>query len=101
MISPQRVEADELGELASLVETASSRQSVLRSDEPYVSLPIPLPITSISESAPPARSSPAYRPATKVTDRGPCWEDIEVEISVLGPVEIRGAAPRVHQGLGD
>ena len=92
VITPQRVEADELDELSSLVETASSRQSVLRSDEPYVSLPIPLPITAVRESTAPDRSHPSARPTTDVTVRGRSWEDIEVEVSVLGPIEIRGAA---------
>ena len=92
VITPQRVEADELDELASLVETASSRQSVLRSDEPYVSLPIPVPVTAVAESAAPDRSTPAARPTAEVAVRGPSGENIEVEVSVLGQIEIRGAA---------
>jgi DNA-binding SARP family transcriptional activator len=98
VVSPERVEADELNEVVSLVETAGSRQSVLRSDEPYVTLPIPLPLTAAAESTAPDRSSPSARPVTAVqptTDaavRGPTWENIEIEVKVLGQIEIRGAA---------
>jgi DNA-binding SARP family transcriptional activator len=98
VVSPQRVEAGELDDVVSLVETAGSRQSVLRSDEPYVTLPIPLPRTPAAESTAPDRSSPpvrpvkAVQPTTDATVRGPTLENIEIEVRVLGQIEIRGAA---------
>ena len=100
-VIPQHVAADELVDTATLIELAADRQATFRSDEPYVSLPIPLPVLSPdAEDAdgPPGRTGP-FRFSTwaqAATDGpGPAvtpYEDREVEVAILGHVEIRGAA---------
>ncbi len=78
---PQRVEPDELREVTALLETATSHESALRSEGPYVSLPIRLPHPA-DDGTVTERPAPSPRHPAKV----------EVEVAVLGPVEIRGAA---------
>ncbi len=87
---PQQVDAGELREVAALLETTASRQPALRSDEPYASLPVPLPTvpltdTSVDHTVVPPTTGPRLDP-------GDSEVEVEVEVAVLGPVEIRGAA---------
>ena len=98
VVFPQRVEAEELSAATVLLDTASRRQSVLSSAEPYVSLPIPLP-------APEDVASPSGVDRLRMIE-GSSWDAAAqavggpdrqeeksptVEVAVLGPVEIRGA----------
>jgi DNA-binding SARP family transcriptional activator len=100
-VVPQHVGADDLVEAASLIELAADRQATFRSDEPYLSLPIPLPVlspdtgdanvrpgrTGSSESLTRAQAADdGSRPA--VTPQA----DVEVEVAILGHLDIRGAA---------
>ena len=104
---PQRIEADDWRQVTSLLETAASRESVLSSEEPYVNLPIRLPVAALDEHGS-ARSQPtrAQHPAPKVpieephvdpesgVDAGQVGADGSepaVLVAVLGPIEIRGA----------
>ena len=75
IVSPQQVEADELTAITELIDTARSRESSLLSEEPYVNLPIPMP-------------GPTATECNGSLPQG----DYEVEVAVLGPVAIRGAA---------
>ena len=104
---PQRIEADELGKVSALLDTATSRQSVLSSEEPYVSLPIQLPRTGngspvlTSPIGPdPHGTSDSHRPTSRASTASAAHTSVggagatspEVEVAVLGPIEIRGAA---------
>jgi DNA-binding SARP family transcriptional activator len=81
--SPQRVESEELEEIASLIETAGSRLSVLRSEEPYVNLPIPMPAAPKEG----IRGRNGSAPSLEETEGGR-----QVEVLVLGTIEVHGAA---------
>jgi DNA-binding SARP family transcriptional activator len=105
VVFPQHVAADELAQVGALLETATQRQSAFSSDEPYVTLPIAVP-------AHPAPAAKAVGPSTArgAEDRFSqddvvephllaAWAapasrpiDGQVEVAVLGPVEIRGLA---------
>jgi hypothetical protein len=78
ILLPQRIGPDELDAVNLLLDTASNRESVLSSDEPYVNLPVPMPVSGSEpdEDTPPVLGGEAH----------------QVEVAVLGPVEIRGAA---------
>ncbi len=94
VVVPQRIEPDELDQVSALLDTAASRQSVLRSDEPYVNLPIRLPQAAdpdLDEVSPP--TDHAVTDAAEPPQHGgmPVSGDA-VEVAVLGPVEVRGAA---------
>ncbi len=104
-VIPQHVGADELVAAASLVELAANRQAALRSDEPYLNLPITLPVLAPEPEDPKTRAevnrskangiSTWLRPARGIspsTPRSPGEEDVEIEVAVLGHIEIRGAA---------
>ena len=58
VLVPQQIEPDELNEVTALVDTASNRQSVLLSEEPYVSLPVGMPVIGVPSGAR-HRSGPA------------------------------------------
>ena len=116
VVFPQQVAPDELEEIGDLLDTAANRQAVLSSDEPYVNLPIPLPHPDIGAAdltdglttpAAPTVAVHGRRPlsgglrsdvvgssgvsATRTSAVDPARE-AEVEVAVLGPLEIRGAA---------
>jgi hypothetical protein len=100
IVSPQHVEADDLTGITELINTARSRESTLLSEEPYVNLPIQMPAPAATESTestePPGtdsntkgRSGVGSRDlAVSESNRN----DHEVEVAVLGQVEIWGAA---------
>ncbi len=97
-ILPQRIDADDLRAASALLDIAAQRAPVLSSDEPYVSLPIGLPIpeaTRRSESGPvptePARPNGSL-PPIDVVSRPALPDSLQIEVAVLGPIEIRGAA---------
>ena len=102
-VFPQRIRPEELQDVTALLDTAANRQSVLSSEEPYVSLPIRLPGDARGDLSPSSpiepvlpRGSEHRRPAP-VAVPGPLGTSLEVsavdvEVSVLGPIEIRGAA---------
>jgi DNA-binding SARP family transcriptional activator len=101
VVIPQRVEEQELEEIAALVDTAGNRLSVFRSEEPYVSLPLPMPAPSADgeQKGDPLRSDggPPHRSAHRVGGSGRNGfelpeRDPDVEVRVLGPIEVRGAA---------
>ena len=80
VVEPQAIDDQELVAVTSLLETARSREAMFTSDEPYVHLPVPLP--DADHRLPSGlRSAPTVSAGAGV-----------VEVSVLGPVEIRGAA---------
>ncbi len=62
VVQPQQLAADELDGVTTLIDTAGSRQSVLLSEEPYVSISVPMPIrsapTSLDRRDPPTSPSP-------------------------------------------
>ncbi len=80
VVEPQAVDDQELVAVTALLETARSREAMFTSDEPYVHLPIPLPTAD-------RRPPPGFRPAPTISGGAGI-----IEVSVLGPVEIRGAA---------
>ena len=103
---PQRIEADEWSQVTSLLETAATRESVLSSEEPYVNLPIRLPV-AVEEGAL-ARSQLTHprdpvpvaavderqgqpEPDVEVVEVGADDGEPDVVVAVLGPIEIRGA----------
>jgi len=90
VLLPQRIEADELDAVNLLFDTASNRQSVLSSDEPYLNLPVPMP-AAVPTSRPVAVPVFGSEPDE---DTPPVLGGAvhQVEVAVLGPVEIRGAA---------
>jgi DNA-binding SARP family transcriptional activator len=116
VVFPQRIAPDELDEIGALLETAANRQSVLSSEEPYVNLPIPLPhpqaeavdLTGGLAASPvkPLVSVPVVPAETgsrRIEGTGsdgryasdgpsPVGGRAEVEVAVLGPLEVRGAA---------
>jgi DNA-binding SARP family transcriptional activator len=106
-VFPQRIRPEELHDVTSLLDTAANRQSVLSSEEPYVSLPIRLPglvsqnLSPVSpvEEAPPHGTEHGSEnrnssPGAASVPVGSSVEEstVDVEVSVLGPIEIRGAA---------
>ena len=108
VLHPQQVEPAELREVSHLMETAMNRQSVFLSDEPYVNLPVrmPMPLPEVENehgpdphrSEPPLRSSGRVRRGDDGTvgvrgrPRDSDRHEHEVEVAVLGEVEVRGAA---------
>jgi hypothetical protein len=113
VLVPQAVGPEDLSQVAALVDTAMSRRPALASDEPYVNLPIRLPHPPADrigaavedpigdgrpEAAEPERSlgPSAVRGGERTLrdERGDPLRDerFEVEVAVLGPIEIRGAA---------
>ncbi len=106
VVRPQQVEAADLGEITRLLDTAMSRQSVFLSEEPYVNLPVPMPLPELetTESDP----YPAEWPVPSVhgsdgkrtragsrlrtSPRDDDDANHEIEVAVLGSIEIRGAA---------
>jgi hypothetical protein len=51
VVEPQQLAATELDGVTTLIDTAGSRQSVLLSEEPYVSISVPMPIRSAPSPA--------------------------------------------------
>ena len=93
VLFPQQVHHAELDEVTALVETAMNRQSVLLSEEPYVNLPVMMPR---SAPAPEEEEVQITPPAISDGERSgrtvQRCEMHEVEVAVLGPIHIRGAA---------
>jgi DNA-binding SARP family transcriptional activator len=116
VVFPQEVRPDELEEISDLLDTAANRQSVLSSEEPYVNLPIPLPhpdsgavdltdhltkpvgtMVSADERRPPSGHHGSDGPelsgtSTMAAPIGGLGGGVEVEVAVIGPLEIHGAA---------
>ena len=98
IVSPQHVEGDELTLITDLLGTARSREATLLSEEPYVNLPIRMPAPAAPESA--ASTEPDGTAPKVEGPAGPGSPDsstseshadgLEVEVAVLGQVEIRG-----------
>jgi DNA-binding SARP family transcriptional activator len=102
--TPQHVEADDLAGVASLLETAMRRQSAFSSDEPYVTLPVPLPTAVLLRPA----NDPPESVETSDVEQVPAGAGMsrprrtghssaaqragQVEVAVLGSIEIRGLA---------
>ena len=102
-VFPQRVGPEELHDVTALLDTAGNRQSVLSSEEPYVTMPIRLPGAVRGDPPPLLPSGPTlpHGPenrsvspdAVPAPSGAPVEESaVDVEVSVLGPIEIRGAA---------
>ncbi len=98
-VFPQQLDGDELGKVTTLLDTAASRQSVLTSEEPYVTIPIRLPQTVNGDTWLPTRVGPVPTESDQeaAADREAETEpkagaEAEVEVAVLGPIGIRGAA---------
>jgi DNA-binding SARP family transcriptional activator len=99
VLFPQQIEPQELDSVTTLVDTAMSRQSVLISEEPYVNLPVSMPTTmSVQTPAPdedvvaepPRRAGGVGRTRGRQPDQASDMH--EVEVAVLGQIEIFGAA---------
>ena len=104
VVAPQRIEVEELAEIDVLLHTASARQSVLSSEEPYVRLPVRLPVPS-EEGLAVGAGRPQDRVGPRVTAGAPASRGVvsgdgdgpgqwTVEVAVLGPVEVRGQPGR-------
>ena len=102
-VFPQRIGSEELHEVTALLDTAANRESVLSSEEPYVSLPIRLPGVESEDLSPSSRIDPAFLYGSEDRSSSPgatsvpfgnstSESTVEIEVSVLGPIEIRGAA---------
>ena len=95
---PQRIEREELAAVTELLDSAATRESVLRSDEPYLTLPVAIPAAIVGEQDPGAPSAVGTSRASIRTHidepLGQVDESLhgQVEVAVLGPIEIRGAA---------
>ena len=99
VLSPQQLGLHELDEVTALVETAANRQSVLLSEEPYVSLPVSMPLPMPASSRAPEEEMSvtslgvgSSRNGRSVRGHEVIKAEIEVEVSVLGQIEIVGAA---------
>jgi DNA-binding SARP family transcriptional activator len=112
VVFPQLIEADELVGVTSLVDTATSHQSMLLSEEPYLNLPIPMPVAipdagaldaipdaAALDGSPGRPGRPAWSGMSKRSFAPPEMKptglpggDREIEVAVLGQIEIRGAA---------
>ncbi len=108
VVVPQRIATAELAEVGGLLNTASARESVLSSEEPYVRLPVRLPALLNGEAdddvdlpvgahdlvhehrVRPEIAGRTLVGASPAADNG--LQPGTVEVVVLGPVEIRGAA---------
>jgi DNA-binding SARP family transcriptional activator len=96
-VVPQRIEPEELAAVTELLDSAATRESVLRSDEPYLTLPVPIPAAIVGEHVPGAPSGAGTSRASIRTHfdepLGRVDESlhVEVEVAVLGPIAIRGA----------
>jgi DNA-binding SARP family transcriptional activator len=85
----QQVSSEELRGVSSLLDAASDRTPALRSDEPYASISVPTPSSSLDMSS----ASQAFGSRNVIEAAAFNGEiEFEVEVSVLGPIEIRGAA---------
>jgi len=93
---PQRVTSTEFADIGELVDTARDFEPAGTSTQPYVSLSIPMP------SQPPGSSVGRHEDANQPDPKGagsevdrapvdPTAKGIDVEVSVLGPVGVRGA----------
>jgi DNA-binding SARP family transcriptional activator len=107
-VLPQNIEAGDLRSATALLEAASRRDPALSSDEPYVNLPIPAASGGVSlltadDRLPTTGDGPmsSAGPSGDIADRlssGPSRviprspAKPAVEVAVLGPIEIRGAA---------
>lgn len=98
VVWPQRVESSELEGLGGLMTTAADLSSVPASVPPYASISVPLPQVPAEpiETSTPSRGEGDYEAAT-VGGGASEPSDLEcdrpeVEVWVLGPVEVRGNA---------
>jgi DNA-binding SARP family transcriptional activator len=92
---PQRLDDAEVAHVASLVQTAANCRPALRSEEPYVNLPIPLPqVDPVTADASTTGhvDTEADEEHVTIPRMAGALRDYEVEIAVLGPVEIRGGS---------
>ncbi len=95
VLVPQQIEPDELNEVTALVDTASNRQSVLLSEEPYVSLPVNMPVIEPTAARIPdgeVRIEPSEVHQAQTRHLAQQAKTHEVEVAVLGQIEINGAA---------
>jgi DNA-binding SARP family transcriptional activator len=88
VVSPQLIDSVELGEVGALLDEVSDRRSVARSIAPYDALTVRLPET---EDAVDLDSEPQHGGSRRLERDGEERGEIEVEVCVLGPVEVRGA----------
>lgn len=106
IVLPQRIEVDELRDVEALLDTAADVEPVSRFDDCYAELPVPIPAdgacpasggtTSVAFETRRGEGVRAAAPTdSPEADAAPVLEaegGIEVEVKVLGPVEITGAA---------
>jgi hypothetical protein len=87
VVRPQQLEPEDLEGVTALVDTALNRQSVPLSEEPYVSLSVPMPLQ------PPTTEPAVFGPDAAMTSgAGTTSEaEVEVEVLVLGQIDVRGA----------
>ena len=86
VVEPQQLAATELDGVTALIDTAGSRQSVLLSEEPYVSISVPMPIRSAPSPA--DRSDPPTSPSPSPSAGSKSW-----------PVMSRSAGRSTDSGL--
>jgi DNA-binding SARP family transcriptional activator len=84
-VSPQLIGSVELREVEALLDEASDRRSVPRAIAPYDALTVRLPVADDAVDRDPGRRHGAGRGFE--SDRE---ESSEIEVCVLGPVEVRG-----------
>ncbi len=85
----QQVSSEELDGVNALLDTASDRTTALRSDEPYASIAVRMPSAAFD--------APSTSPVILADNGIEATEldgeiESEIEIAVLGPIEIHGAA---------
>jgi DNA-binding SARP family transcriptional activator len=88
VIFPQQVGPEDLNAVNSLLNTATSHESALRSEEPYVNLPVLM--STPTEDSGQGVLLKALSVEPEALTNG--IQETEVEIAVLGQIEIRGAA---------
>jgi len=97
-VFPQCLSDADYGSVHQLLETATQRRSVDTTAPPYASLSIPLPGAAgrsdvTGASAPPAAGGAADPDDDRVTLQASAGgSEIEIEVQVLGPIEVLGAA---------
>jgi DNA-binding SARP family transcriptional activator len=87
VVEPQGVDRDELDAITSLLDTAGSRESILSTAEPYVRLRLPEAQAVVTSGPDVAANGSTRRHVTQP----PPGTGGQIEVMVLGPVEVRGA----------
>ncbi len=114
VVRPQQVAAADLGEITRLLDTAMNRQSVFLSEEPYLNLPVPMPLPELEATESDrislrvvgavgwrvrCETDPWRQPGTRQST-GRCRRQSRDRSGRAGPDRGSGCGPRLHPGVG-